>query len=140
MCRQKKLLNEEQLIEYGKELGSRLGPGAVVALVGELGAGKTTLAKAIAEGLGVTETVTSPTFVIACEYRSGRLPFFHLDVYRLESPPDEIDLDEYLYGDGVTIIEWADHVEKLLPSDTLWIEINYTDDPDIREVLVNAGD
>ena len=138
------LLNEEQLNECGRELGAKLGPGDVVALTGELGAGKTTLAKAIAEGLGVTETVTSPTFVLVCEYKTGRLPLYHIDVYRLESAGEmnDIGLDEYLYGSGVTVIEWADRIECLLPETTLRIDLNHTEDPDLRllEVRANARD
>jgi len=140
------LFSEEQVTEYGRELGARLGPGDVVALIGELGAGKTTLAKAIAEGLGVTEPVTSPTFILACEYRSGRLPFYHLDVYRLGEPEEkelaELGFEEFIYGNGVTVIEWADRIEGLLPENMIWITLDYTDDPDTRllEVRANAGD
>jgi len=137
------LLNEEQTREYGIEIGKKLLPGDVVALTGELGAGKTTLAKAIAEGLGVKETVTSPTFILACEYKSGRLPLYHIDVYRLESPneSEDIGLDEYIYGPGVTIIEWADHIRELLPERALWIALSYTDDPDVRRIEASdAGD
>jgi len=133
------VFNEEQLNEYGRELGGKLGPGDVVALTGELGAGKTTLAKAIAEGLGVTETVTSPTFVLACEYKTGRLPFYHIDLYRLESlgEMDDIGLDEYLYGSGVTVVEWADRALGLLPENTIWIGLDYTDDPNLRLLKVH---
>lgn len=130
-------MNEEELREYGIRLGAGLGPGSVIALTGELGAGKTTLAKAVAAGLGVTEAVTSPTFTLICEYGSGRLPLYHFDVYRL---PDaaaemaELDFEEYFYGGGVTVVEWADRVAGLLPEDALRIEIAYTKDPDLREV------
>jgi len=133
-------LNEVQVNEYGRKLGRELGPGDVVALYGELGSGKTTLAKAIAEGLGVTETVTSPTFTLVLEYKSGRLPLYHVDVYRLEKPEEfaDIGLDEYFYGRGVTIVEWADRIGWLLPEDTLRIELSYTDDPDVR-LLVSSN-
>ena len=129
-------MNEEQVNEYGRELGRKLDPGDVVALCGELGSGKTTLAKAIAESLGVTETVTSPTFTLVCEYKSGRLPLYHIDVYRLESPEElaGMGLDEYFYGSGVTIVEWADRIGWLLPKESTRIELSYTDDPDIRKV------
>ena len=128
--------------EYGKELGTKLGPGSVVALAGELGSGKTTLAKAIAAGLGVAELVTSPTFTLIGEYISGRLPFYHIDVYRLGAPDEylkaadlsELDFGEYLYGRGVTVVEWADRIEGLLPEHSLWIRLSHTGDPDIREV------
>ena len=132
-------LNEKQLKEYGKELGQKLGPGAILALTGELGVGKTTLAKAVAAGLGVIETVTSPTFTLINEYKSGRLPFYHFDVYRLEENEAEkalaeIGYEEYFFGIGVTVVEWADRVRGLLPDDALWIELRHTDDPDIREL------
>jgi len=132
-------MNEEQVNEYGRELGSKLGPGCVVALYGELGSGKTTLAKAIATGLGVAETVTSPTFTLVCEYKSGRIPLNHIDVYRLENPEElaDIGLDEYFYGRGVTIVEWADRIGWLLPEESMRIELSYTDDPDIRRVEAN---
>jgi len=129
-------MNEEQVNEYGRELGRKLGPGDVVALYGELGSGKTTLAKAIAAGLGVTETVTSPTFTLVCEYKSGRLPLYHIDIYRLDKPEElsDIGLDEFFYGRGITIVEWADRIGWLLPEGSLSIELSYTDDPDIRKV------
>jgi len=137
-------LNEEQVKEYGRELGGSLEPGTVVALTGELGTGKTTLAKAIAEGLGVAETVTSPTFVLVCEYKSGRLPFYHIDLYRLDSVRDMADIgcEEYFYGSGVTVVEWADRAGDLLPPHAIMIEIKYTDEPDIRfiKVCADAGD
>ena len=137
-------MNEEQVREYGRELGTRLGAGDVVALTGELGAGKTTLAKAIAGGLGVTDLVTSPSFTLVSEYMSGRLPFNHIDVYRLGSPDDdlradelsEIGIDEYLFGAGVTVVEWADRIEGLLPEHAVRIELSYTNDPDIRKVEI----
>ena len=99
------------MLEYGRELGAGLAAGDVVALTGELGAGKTTIAKAIAAGIGVTELVTSPTFTLVGEYMSGRLPFYHIDVYRI-GPMDEklracelseIGINEYLYGRGVRL-------------------------------------
>jgi len=140
------LMNEEELREYGKRLGAGLGPGSVVALTGELGAGKTTFAQAVAAGLGVTETVTSPTFTLICEYESGRLPFYHFDVYRLPEEGEEalggdtaaemveLGFETYFYSGGVTVVEWADRVASLLPEDALWVDIAYTDDPDLREV------
>jgi tRNA threonylcarbamoyladenosine biosynthesis protein TsaE len=134
------LLGEEQLKEYGRRLGSELEPGAVVALVGELGAGKTTLAKAVASGLCIKEHVTSPTFTIINEYSSGRLPLYHIDLYRLDnSDLAELGIDEYIDGCGVTVIEWADRIEELIPEDALWIELSYTDDPDVRRCELRQG-
>ena len=80
--------NEEDTRRFGHELANRLKPGDVVALIGDLGTGKTTLTKYIAEGLGITEMITSPTFTIVCEYHSGRLPLYHFDVYRIDDPDD----------------------------------------------------
>ena len=92
-------------------------PGDVYALIGGLGAGKTAFAKAFASGLSVKEIVNSPTFTILQEYDSGRLPLYHFDMYRIGAPEEteEIGFDDYLYGDGVCLIEWADRVEELLP-------------------------
>jgi tRNA threonylcarbamoyladenosine biosynthesis protein TsaE len=106
----------------GHALGARLFPGAVVALVGELGAGKTQLARAVAEGLGVPDgrVVTSPTFVLVQEY-TGRLPVYHFDAYRLRGEADFADLgaEEYLAGGGVCLVEWADRVAGCLPAEHL---------------------
>jgi tRNA threonylcarbamoyladenosine biosynthesis protein TsaE len=110
----------------GRRLGERLFASAVVALVGPLGAGKTFLTRAIAEGLGVrnSKVVTSPTFVLIQEYQ-GRLPIYHFDTYRLRAPRELADLgvQEYLAGDGVCLIEWADRVADLLPADLLRITL-----------------
>ncbi len=112
---------------FGYELAESLKPGTVLALIGNLGTGKTTLTKYIAEGLGVTEMLTSPTFTIVKEYYSGRLPLYHFDVYRLESAAQlfEIGAEEYFYGCGVSIVEWADQVAEILPDETLCIFIEY---------------
>ena len=119
--------NEEDTRAFGRQLAEVLKPCSVVALIGDLGTGKTTLTKYIAEGLGVKETITSPTFTIVCEYHSGRLPLFHFDVYRLENADDlfQIGAEEYFYAGGVSIVEWADQVAEILPDDTLCIFIEY---------------
>jgi tRNA threonylcarbamoyladenosine biosynthesis protein TsaE len=113
----------------GHRLAEQLFPGAVVALIGPLGAGKTTLVKAIAEGLGVNNSrlVNSPTFVLIQEYL-GRLPIYHFDAYRLCSATDFFDLgvNEYFEGSGVCLVEWADRVESHLPADHLRISIEMT--------------
>lgn len=119
--------NEQDTKRFGHELGRSLKPNSVVALIGDLGTGKTTLTKYIAEGLGINEMITSPTFTIVCEYHTGRLPLYHFDVYRLEDAGDlfEIGAEEYFYKGGVSIVEWADQVAEILPDDTLCIFIEY---------------
>lgn len=111
----------------GAALGARLQAGDVVVLRGALGAGKTTLAQGLAAGLGVREPVISPTFTLLREYTSGRLPLYHVDAYRLAGPNEAytFGLDEYLYGDGVTVIEWGERVAALLPDERLDIELVY---------------
>ena len=113
--------------EYGYRLAEEAVPGQVIALIGDLGAGKTTLTKYIAEGLGVTEHVQSPTFTIVREYHSGRMPLYHFDVYRIDDPDEmfEIGYEEYFYGDGLCVVEWADKIEELLPEDTKIIRLSY---------------
>lgn len=111
---------------FGQKLAACLKAGDIICLCGDLGAGKTTLSKSIIRGLGVSETVTSPTFTIVQEY-SGRLPVYHFDVYRIEDPDemDEIGLDEYLFGGGVCIIEWAENIRRMLPPECIWITVQY---------------
>ncbi len=112
---------------FGSALAERLAAGDVVALTGDLGAGKTTLAKAVARGLGVTETLTSPTFTIVQEYETGRLPLYHFDVYRVHDEDElfEIGFDDYLHAGGVCLIEWADLISDLLPERTIRIALSY---------------
>jgi tRNA threonylcarbamoyladenosine biosynthesis protein TsaE len=116
------------LAALGRRLGELLFPGATVALTGPLGAGKTFLARAVAEGLGVRDVraVNSPTFVLVQEYQ-GRLPIYHFDVYRLRSPEEFFDLGsaEYFAGDGVCLVEWADRVERYLPRERLDVTLEY---------------
>lgn len=109
----------------GKEIGRRAERGSVIALCGDLGTGKTVLAQGVAAGLGVKAMVTSPTFVIINEYE-GKYPFYHIDIYRLTSSEDmrELGYEEYFYGDGVTVIEWAQEIEDLLPEEYLRVELN----------------
>ena len=119
--------NEEDTRAFGHQLAEKLQPNTVIALIGDLGPGKTTLSRYIAEGLGVKETITSPTFTVVLEYHSGRLPLYHFDVYRVNDPDDlfEIGAEEYFYKGGVSIVEWADQVAEILPDDTLCIFIEY---------------
>jgi tRNA threonylcarbamoyladenosine biosynthesis protein TsaE len=119
-----------QTMYWGKLLGMLLAGGDVVALVGELGAGKTTLTQGIADGLGVGKDcyVTSPTFTIINEYK-GRVPVYHLDFYRIESSAefDNLGLEEYFSGEGVAIVEWAEKIESFLPKEYLMIIFEYVD-------------
>lgn len=101
----------------GVTLGQQANPGDVCTLVGDLGVGKTVLTQGIAEGLGITEPINSPTFTIVQVYEEGRLPFYHFDVYRIGDieEMDEIGYEDYFYGDGLTMIEWANLIEEILP-------------------------
>jgi len=120
----------EQTLYWGKLLGMMLEGGDVVALIGELGTGKTTLTQGIADGLGVGKEcyVTSPTFTIINEYK-GRVPVYHLDFYRIESPSEieNLGLEEYLLGEGVAIIEWAEKIKKFLSREYLMIILDYVE-------------
>jgi len=109
----------------GERLAKFLKPGAVVAFYGELGSGKTTMIKGFARGLGVKDTVKSPSFVIITEYEA-KFPVYHIDLYRMRSPEEfiEIGLDSYLRGDGVSLIEWAERAENLLPEKTIRIYLS----------------
>jgi tRNA threonylcarbamoyladenosine biosynthesis protein TsaE len=116
----------QETIEIGCRLGKRLKKGSIVALVGDLGSGKTVFTKGIAQGLGVKNAryVNSPTFVIIKEYK-GRIPLYHFDLYRLDhySSFDTMNYEEYFYGSGVTVIEWADKVKKLLPKKYIEVKL-----------------
>ena len=118
----------EETEQLGERIGRALKPGAVVALIGELGAGKTILTKGIARGLEVSDLVHSPTFTFIHEH-NGRVPVYHFDLYRLESAEQIEDLgyEDYFYGPGVTIIEWAEKIADLLPPDRLEIRISGED-------------
>ena len=120
--------NEEQTRDFGLKLSERLEPGNILALIGDLGTGKTTLTKYIAEGLGIKSHIVSPTFNIVKEYSEGRLPLFHFDVYRLADSDEMLDIgaEEYFYDKGgICVIEWADIVEDILPEDTMYIYIEH---------------
>ncbi len=108
----------ESTIKLGRKLSNTLSKGDVIALYGDLGSGKTTFTKGIGEGLGVKDPrhINSPTFVLIKEYQ-GRLPIYHIDLYRLDNLQDieDIAIEEYIYGDGVAIIEWAEKINRLLP-------------------------
>ncbi len=111
--------------EIGRELAAKLQAGDVITLSGDLGAGKTVFTKGLAEGLGVQELVTSPTFTILQEYYDGRLPLYHFDAYRIEDPEEmtEIGFQDFLESGGVCVIEWAERIEELLPARRIDITI-----------------
>ena len=119
--------NEQETRSFGKKLAAELAPGIVIALTGDLGTGKTALTKSIAEGLGITEVITSPTFNIVKEYYSGRIPMYHFDVYRIGDIDEmyELGYEEYFYGNGVCIVEWAYLIEDIIPEDAIRIDIEY---------------
>jgi len=121
----------EETLQAGQALGARLSPGQVVALVGDLGAGKTHFVKGIARAHGIAEEiVSSPTFTIAQEYRGPETAVYHLDCYRLEGPEEleRTGAQEYIGGDGICVIEWPQRIEALLPADTILVSIGHRDD------------
>lgn len=133
------LNNLEETQKFGEKLGSILKEGDILCLNGDLGAGKTTLTKSIGSGLGVDEYITSPTFALINEYR-GRIPVYHIDVYRLENVEeiDDLGFDEYIYGSGVTIIEWAERIRSFLPKDRIILDIRRGDDENSRRVSLSG--
>ena len=107
----------EETFRTGKELGEKAVPGQVFTLTGDLGVGKTVFTQGLAKGLGIEEPVNSPTFTILQVYDGGRLPFYHFDVYRIGDVEemDEVGFEDYVMGDGVSLIEWANLIEEILP-------------------------
>ena len=114
----------EETYRIGKQIGSLVNSGDIICLIGELGTGKTHLAKGIASGLGIEDHITSPTFTIVNEY-TGRLKLYHFDVYRVNDPEEiaAIGFDEYIFSDAVSVIEWANYIEELIPPNNLTITI-----------------
>jgi tRNA threonylcarbamoyladenosine biosynthesis protein TsaE len=123
----------------GECLGSMLTRGDIIALAGELGTGKTTLVRGVAHGMGIeAQEVASPSFTLVNVYEAP-LPLYHIDLYRLDNEADllEIDYEEYIKGDGVVIIEWADRIPKAVPPESLWIQLRYLD-AERREIVFQA--
>ena len=108
----------EDTYEIGKKIGQEAQPGQVICLYGDLGVGKTVFTKGLADGLGITEPIQSPTFTIVREYEEGRLPLYHFDVYRIGDVEEmfELGFEDYFYGKGLTLIEWANLIEEILPA------------------------
>ena len=107
----------------GREFGANLRQGAVVALVGQLGAGKTQFVQGLVAGIGARGEVTSPTFTLIQEYTGGRLPVYHFDFFRIEDrqSAERLGLDEYFFGDGISVVEWADKFPDVIPASALWV-------------------
>lgn len=131
-------LDQGGLEALAKSFGLLAEAGDIVCLTGDLGAGKTTFTKAFALGMDIEEHITSPTFTIIQEYQ-GKIPLYHFDVYRIDDPLEleEIGYEEYFFGKGVTIIEWADMIRDLIPEESLWIEIR-TENPITRKVIIKG--
>lgn len=129
----------EGTVQLGEEIGLSLKPNDVIALVGSLGAGKTTLVQGIAQGLGVKDYVTSPTFIIINEYK-GRLPFFHVDLYRLNdlSEIEDLGIEEYFTRGGVCVIEWGEKLGKMLPREAKAIELKVISETE-REICISSA-
>lgn len=115
---------EEETFAIGQKLGKAAAPGQIFCLIGDLGTGKTILAKGLADGLGIQEDIVSPTFTIVQEYQ-GRLPFYHFDIYRIMDEDElfEIGWEEYINSSGVCLVEWADQVPEAIPPEASWIQI-----------------
>lgn len=115
----------EETFAIGERFGREAKPGQVLALTGDLGVGKTLFTQGLAKGLGIEGPVSSPTFTIVQVYETGRIPFYHFDVYRIADPEemDEIGFDDYVYGEGICLIEWAELIEDILPENCTRITI-----------------
>lgn len=118
-------MNEKETFQFAKKLAREAKIGDIYLLEGNLGVGKTVFAKGFAEGLGVNDPITSPTFTIIQEYEEGRIPFYHFDVYRIADVEEmyELGYESYFFGEGVCLIEWASRIEDILPKDCHVIRI-----------------
>lgn len=130
----------EETFEVGRKLGQTAKPGEIYMLNGDLGVGKTVFTQGVAAGLGITEHINSPTFTIVQVYESGRLPFYHFDVYRIGDVEemDEIGYEDYFFGNGLCIVEWAERIKELIPAEAkqITIEKNLEKGFDYRRILI----
>ncbi|MGI5963183.1 MAG: tRNA (adenosine(37)-N6)-threonylcarbamoyltransferase complex ATPase subunit type 1 TsaE [Lawsonibacter sp.] len=131
---------EKETEALGKRLGEQLKAGTVVAFTGDLGAGKTAFTRGLARGLGISQTVTSPTFTIVNEYEGGRLPLFHFDMYRLSSSEELFDIgwEDYLARGGVCAVEWSERVSDALEPGTIFVEICRGVQEDQRKITIEG--
>ena len=131
----------EETEALGRALAQRLAPGAVVAFTGDLGAGKTAFVRGMAQGLGIAQRVTSPTFTIVNEYEGGRLPLFHFDMYRLDSADELFDIgwEDYLARGGVCAVEWSEKVSEALEPGAIRVDIRRGGDDGQRVVTIERG-
>ncbi|MCQ4672921.1 tRNA (adenosine(37)-N6)-threonylcarbamoyltransferase complex ATPase subunit type 1 TsaE [Lactonifactor longoviformis] len=134
----------EETFRLGETIGQRAHPGEIYTLMGDLGVGKTVFTQGVAKGLGITEPISSPTFTIIQEYEDGRLPFYHFDVYRIGDVEEmeEIGYDDYFFGNGICLIEWANLIEEILPEDVrqITIEKDLEKGFDYRRIIIEGMD
>ena len=132
--------NAEETFKLGVKIGEQARPGEIYTLNGDLGVGKTVFTQGVARGLGIEEPVNSPTFTIVQVYDDGRMPFYHFDVYRIGdiTEMDEIGYEDYIYGEGVSLIEWANLIEEILPKERIEIQIekNLEQGFDYRKITI----
>ena len=133
--------SSDETAGVGKKIGIELGAGDVIMLMGDLGVGKTVFAGGVAVGLGVASSVSSPTYTLIAEYRDGRLPFYHVDLFRLQDvdPFQELGIEEYLRSDGVAAIEWPDPIRSRWPGDYLAVRLEHLGGDDRRLTIDGSG-
>ncbi|MDD3048758.1 MAG: tRNA (adenosine(37)-N6)-threonylcarbamoyltransferase complex ATPase subunit type 1 TsaE [Bacilli bacterium] len=131
--------NELETIELAQNFESEKFPNMVICLEGDLGSGKTVFTKGIAQSLGIEEVITSPTFNIIKEYKSGECPLYHMDVYRLEGKAEDLGLEDYFHKGGIVVIEWSDSIQDYLPKDRLEIKIKIIDENSRLFVITPYG-
>ena len=134
----------EETFAFGKKIGEMAKPGQIYTMIGDLGVGKTVFTQGLARGLDITEPISSPTFTIIQEYEEGRLPFYHFDVYRIGDieEMEEIGYDDYFFGNGVCMIEWANLIEELIPDSRIQVTIEKDLEKgfDYRKITIGSQD